>query len=526
MAEIRSLLGKQWVLPQATIAPAELVAWLQNQRGLDAPLQRTVPLEHRETVAIFGDYDCDGVTASAQFVRFFRRRGLEPVVRLPHRVLDGYGLSMDIVEELALKDVSLLITVDTGSTAIAEIALAQERGIDVIVTDHHHLGEELPLAYALVHPALKRNAPLPCPSGAGVVRLLLNALEGGDWPDSAIDDALAMIGTVADLVELRGINRQLVQRGLKQWNTLSSGPLALLRQRTKAHTSIDIAFRVAPRINAAGRMDDPRIALVALLEGGAPLDCLDSLNTERQQQTERFVRDGLAVARQSPDPLLWYANAEYPHGIIGLIAGRLTEATGKPSCIVTIDGDTCTASLRSTQHYHIAEGLQRCGDLLLSFGGHAQAGGCRFSRSSMEAFHIRLQEDVLRHADVSQLLPTLTVDAFLTPQAMTQELCNQLSTLEPFGQGNPEPRFLLQSVALDDSRIVGREQTHLQCRIGGRKAIGFGLGHIDPSGLFDAVCRVGMDTWQGMTQPQLFLDDVRISQPVRQAVHVKTLHRH
>jgi single-stranded-DNA-specific exonuclease len=531
MFEDASLTGKQWLLPAGgTQDIAGIVAQLLRTRKLDTPIappvfpnmeqvveRITAAVQRKEQIAIFGDYDCDGITATAQLVRFFRRKGMDPLVRLPHRIRDGYGLRPAIIEEFHLAGIELLITVDNGISATEEIALAKEYGIDTLITDHHAVGEDIPPATLVLHPELA-GCPGPHPSGAGVVFLLLEALEKGTWEERPIDMVLAMCGTVADLVELRGYNRQLVREGTQALQQIKSGPLALLRDTTGARTSTDIAFRVAPRINAAGRMADPLLALEALLSGGNPLDELDELNIQRQQQMHELY-DEVQSSIDKTSALLFAADKSYPHGLIGLIAGRLTEATGHPSCVVTIEGEECTASLRSPACYHITKGLARCTDLLTRFGGHAQAAGCNFPLRNVEALQKKLSEDIALHTDKQDLQPSIQIDAFLVPENITLAFCKALETLEPFGAGNPEPRFLLEGVELEGVKAVGKDGTHLQCSAVGCKAIGFGLASLkdDLHVPLDVLCRLQIDEWNGHAQPQLIIDDVRVAKraPVR-----------
>ena len=300
-------------------------------------------MEQRQHIVIFGDYDCDGITAAAQLARYFRRHDARHTVRLPHRVHDGYGVQPALVEELITKNVDLVITVDTGITAAPEIAALCDAGIDVIVTDHHAPGTTLPKATAVLHPDLAPDLATPAPSGSGVAHALLRALEGAPWQGMHVDRILAMLGTVADMVPLTGENRILVQRGLLACRDLTPGePLHDLLLQADVDparaSSTDIAFRIAPRINAAGRMDCPTVALEALLDGGTAVENLHALNRSRQLATEDALAAAMAeYADGDTPPLLASLNAEYEHGIIGLIAGRLTEAFGKPSMVATYD---------------------------------------------------------------------------------------------------------------------------------------------------------------------------------------------
>lgn len=472
-------------------------------------------VKRKECVGVFGDYDCDGITAAAQMVRYFERSGVQPMVRLPHRVHDGYGLSKAMAREWIARGVTLLITVDTGITAIDPIAMLREKGVDVIVVDHHHLQPELPLAFALLHPALTPQFPEPHPSGAGMAFLLLQALEGGAWDDMHADRALAMMGTVADLVELKGMNRAIVRQGLRSLQSLRGGPLAALRDsvgHVSALTSTDVAFRIAPRLNAAGRMDDPMLALEAILRGGVFIERLHRLNRARQDITGTFVAKAKREADASA-PLMASASEEYPHGIVGLIAGNLTESTGKPSIIAAIDGEYATASLRSPRRYHITEGLSRVSDLLESFGGHAQAAGCTVRVERWEKLVERLSQDIAARVAPGELMPFLEVDARLASADIALSLTSALDALQPFGQGNPEPHFLLSDVRARDLRRVGADRAHLQGTIAGHKAVGFSMGPLFDrlQGPLDVVCKIGIDLWNGRKGVQVFVEDAKPS---------------
>ena len=540
-----SLSGKLWSLPEHTEAlnASHVLLRLLTERGIaeDAKLvpptiypdmQKSVDrirhaADHKEMIGIFGDYDCDGVTASAQLVRYFRRQNTEAYVRLPHRVRDGYGLKSSIAQEIIDAGVKLLITCDTGIASVEEIAMLEDNGIDVIVTDHHSVHEELPKAFALIHPIVSTH-PLPHPSGSGVVFALICALEDGKWSAMYEDIALAMLGTVGDLVELKGHNRTLVQQGLKAFAKIEHGPLADLRDRcvSKDATirSTDIAFRVAPRINAAGRMAEADIALSALLDGGDALEKISLLNEQRQDITRSLLSAVVEDCEGGEQPpLIARVSTEYPHGIVGLIAGKLTEHFGKPSLVAHSDGETCTASLRSPACYNIAEGLGRSADLLISFGGHAQAAGCTFAMKDYEALRSRLIEDVRAHTDEQYLVPTLTIDAVLDAKDITETFCEKLHMLEPFGQGNAEPLFVLPNVTLQDARACGKDLTHLQARICGIKSIGFGLAHLaQGTEKCDVVVRVGIDEWNGKKQPQLFITDIGTNIVAQKKAHIRT----
>lgn len=472
-----------------------------------------------ERVGIFGDYDADGITGTALLMRMLRRRGSEPMVRLPHRAHDGYGLKASYIDEFATAKISLLLAVDTGITANAAVERAAELGIDVIIFDHHVLPEILPDAYAIIHPSVMDTPPAAAPCAAGVVFDFLCTMEGNTWEGIEEDRVLAMIGTVADVVSLRGRNRTLVQQGLRALEKLTTGPLAELATRVRtgssALSSHDIAFRIAPRINAAGRMADPMLALKAILEGGAALSELETLNRTRQDDTLTAMELALShidTAAGLP-PFLCAADERYQPGIIGLIAGKLCERYGRPGMAVCIRGEECTASLRSLPAYSIIEGLQRCSTHLTSFGGHRQAAGCTFPLAALTALTQALEKDVLKHVAAEDLVPMLPIDCALPLSTITLPLIRSLSALEPFGHENAEPLFLVEAAALSATRTVGAEGKHLQAMIGHCKAIGFGLGDFlaHTRAPLDLVCRLGIDTWNGRMQPQLFIVDMRVS---------------
>lgn len=537
MVTALSITGKIWHLPSAE---TDMSAWIGGRlsalqtngtQGWDDPsvfpdVEKAVSRVKRaiadsERIEIFGDYDCDGVTSTAQILRCLRRHGADPIVRLPHRLHDGYGLREKHIDECMSQGVTLLITVDTGIVAHDAVRKANGAGIDVIILDHHHVTNP-PDAYAILHPSLSPHFPKPHPSAAGVAFLFVEAFEGAPWEGRDTDLTLALFGTVADLVPLAGYNRRLVQEGLRAAQRLPDGPLHHLVEtvtKGKPLTSSDIAFRIAPRINAAGRMGDPMLALTALLDGGTPLRDLEAMNVLRQEETARCIDHALLHITADGDisydmlpAFLAVADASYTPGIVGLIAGKLTERFGRPSMAVHRNGDICTASLRSPVCYNIVEGLERIAHLLTDFGGHAQAAGCSFPFAHFDAIRTLLDEDIRSRTDLSQLLPGLQIDAVIHASDINIRLALALADLEPFGQGNAEPLFLIRNATLENVRRVGAEGKHVSATVGRSKLIGFGLGSMerDTARHMDLVCRIGMDTWNGKMTPQLFLVDAKL----------------
>ncbi len=523
---------------------ADIVSFFAKQRGLQDLLQteklvlsdpllfpemgRAVDrirsaIESGEIIGIFGDYDADGITGTAQLVRYFRRHGREPVVHLPHREKEGYGMKKPSIDLLHQKGVALLITVDTGITAKAEIEHAMSLGMDVIVTDHHSAPEGRPPAYAVIHPRIPSLYPNQHLSGSGVAFMLVRALEDGKaWPGIEQDVVLAAIGTVGDLVPLTGENRILVTRGLALVAKLQDCSLKLFFEQVKidgACTAADLAYRIVPRINASGRMDHPLVALEALLGSEEALGKLHSLNTHRQAMTEASY----ILAEKLIDPsqlFLCIASDQFTAGIVGLVAGKLTEKYGRPSLAATIDKDgVCTASIRSIPQYDVMRALRdpRVRELLDHSGGHAQAAGCSFHVSKLPDLIERLQQCMSDAGIGSQdLVPSLSIDLELPSTMIDKAFVLNLQRLEPFGQHNQEPLFLLKGQRLEQLKAVGKDGTHLQCRLaGGPKIIGFRFGHLlqtlSAGDEVDLVFSVGIQRWNGREDVQLMLKDIRKS---------------
>ena len=534
-----SLTGKLWKVHRPEPHDASIIDMLRTERGIiDDPsaklsdpflfpeMQKAVDriesaMKKKETIAIFGDYDCDGITASAQLVRFFRRHGIEPLVHLPDRLKEGYGMRKESIEALKKKGVSLIITVDTGISAHEEIVHAKDAGIDVIVTDHHRDKGGRPDAFAVIHPLIPSPVPNPHLCGAGVAFMLVRALEHGKpWQDIEIDIALAAIGTIGDLVPLVGENRVLVQHGLQCLGDLPPSPLKDLVDSVRGNTPIsatDVAFKIVPRLNAAGRMSHPILALNALLEGGEALKILHELNADRQT----FVSDLHAAMEPSIDllhPFIVLGHSDITPGTAGLLASRFTERFFRPSLVAALLGDRAVASIRSIPEIDAMDCLSHpsVSSLLTSFGGHRQAAGCTFPQKHMGALQQALNALMMKRGITSDsLVPTLDIDAALEPQTLSLSFVRTMQGLSPFGQGNDEPVFLLSSQTLSDLRPVGSEGAHLQLRIGGTKAIAFRLGnileHLSEREPYDIACRVGANAWNGKETVQLFVEDVRKS---------------
>ena len=476
-----------------------------------------------ERICVHGDYDVDGISATAVAVLVLRELGAKVEWRLPSRFDEGYGLARETIEQLAADGVHLVLTVDCGITAVAEVARAKELALDVIVTDHHRPAERLPDCPVVA----TRPSSYPCADlcGTGVVYTLGRALLGDDDPALARLLDLVALATIADVVPLVDENRALAAAGLLSLARTRRPGLQALMQSAKvdpaAVDSTAVGFRLAPRINAAGRLGRPDVALQLLLtDDRAEADRLaaelEDLNRERQGVEEKIVREARArveamspADRQRRGYVLW--DESWHEGVIGIVASRLVERFGRPVVLVARSGEGWKGSGRSIPDFDLHGGLAACADHLERYGGHRAAAGLSIATEQLEPF----ADAFGRHADTVlagvDLRPTTAVDAVVPANELTLDLAQELERLAPFGLGNPEPTLLVASVEPAAAATVG-EGKHLRFRIkqherDGGSAIAFGLGGelerlLDASRL-DVAFRLKENRWNGTVAPQL-----------------------
>ena len=452
--------------------------------------------EKGQTAVVYGDYDVDGISASAIMLLTLRDYGMKAVSYIPDRHQEGYGLNREAVEKCAGMG-GLLITVDCGITSVREVARARELGMTVIVTDHHTLPEELPQADAVIDPLLP---PYPFPGlcGAGVAYMLRRALLGPERALECLD--LAALATVADMVPLTGENRVLVSLGLKQLKDTARPGIAALKASAGIRpempfTSEQIAFQLAPRLNASGRLSSARTALSLLLtddraEAEALSFELEQLNTARRQ-AEKAVIDRAEESIRLMDlcrlRAIVVAGEDFDSGVVGLAAGRIAEKYGYPTVVLSLQGEQAVGSARSAGDIDIYRALYSVRDLYSRFGGHKQAAGLTLRRSDVDVFRERLSDAVEAQLSDRTLMPRLIYDAQLPLSAVNGETWQYLQKMEPFGMGNPEPVFYLPGVTVDDARAVGSDQSHLKMslvqREDRRAGIAFRMGHMAKAGL-------------------------------------------
>ena len=422
-----------------------------------------------KTIAVYGDYDADGVCACSILMEALHEEGASLAYYIPSRHTEGYGLNAEAVRALAEK-CSLLVTVDCGITSVEETALARELGLTVIITDHHQPPEVLPDADVVMDPLL---GSYPCPwlCGAGVALKLCQALQGPAGAEKRLD--LAALATVADIVPLLGENRYIVREGMRRIETSSRpGLQALLKSSglSMPLKSDDLAYRLAPRINAAGRLGDAKLGVHLLLTPDPAkaehiAGLLEQANRERQSLEREMTARAetqLADSDLSAAHVLLVSGEGWNPGLVGLTAGRLCEKYHLPAVALSIRGETASGSCRSIPGVNIYRMLTACADLLEHFGGHEQAAGLTVRTGNIPLLQERLEEVIAGTAPAECFLPSREYDLAVPFSAWTPDTLALLDQLEPTGCGNPAPLFLLESAEIQSLRRVGRDGSHLK----------------------------------------------------------------
>lgn len=468
------------------VGPEEAAAFLDGvgevghdpfaMKGMDAAVERLQRAWRAgERVVVYGDYDGDGVTASAVLTQALGRLGVRADVYIPHRVDEGYGLNAQALEAVAAQGAGLVVTVDCGTGSVAEVERARALGLDVIVTDHHLPPETLAPATALLNPRQPGCAyPTKSLAGVGVAYKLLQGLLRA-WPGAPPLEAeeyldLVALGTISDVVPLRGENRLLVRGGLERMRLRPRPGVAALARRAgvrlEAIQARDVSFVLGPRINAAGRMDDAILAYNLLMARdeahAAPLaEELEQHNLQRQRELARVLHEARAAldgqGDEAPAIVVW--GEGWPLGIVGLVASRLMEEHRRPAFVCSLTDEAARGSARTPEGYHAVEALEGCADLLARYGGHARAAGFTAPIENLP----RLRRRLVRWAEGRGAAePALGIDAWLRLASVDWGLHAWLQRLGPFGQGNPEPLFAARRVRARGVRTSGEQREHLR----------------------------------------------------------------
>ena len=486
-------------------------------------------VDDNETIGVFGDFDVDGLTGTAILIRMIRSLGGKAVPYIPNREIDGHGMSKQAIDSFQNAGVTLITTVDTGSTAVEEIAYAKQLGIDTVITDHHLMETDRPDAIAIVNPHIASSESVGY-SGAGVAFKVAQALSenaGGKFPEELLP--LAALGTIADIVPLVSENRTLVKEGLKVLGQTELAGLRALLDISRPPgasgrpTTELVSFYMAPRLNAPGRMGDAEPSLELLTtnnvsEAHALANRLDADNLKRRSLSEKvWDHASTQFDIKSDDPIVVVRCDGFAMGLLGPLAGRLSELSGKPSIAYQVVAGLARASCRSNESLDLHMALSNHTDRFERFGGHARAAGFSIKIEFLPSLLDDIRKRTAWSALTSPALPALHADAEVKLEDLTISTWNFVSSMEPFGEGNRQPVLVTYGAVPLDVRTVGVGGKHLKISFeaNGRRidSIGFGLGDRPlGSGSVDIAFQLRSEIWQGKTRHQLGLKDIRPSE--------------
>lgn len=505
--------------------------------GMTAAVERLITaIEGQELISVHGDYDVDGITGTALLTESLQAFGAQVSYHIPLRLKDGYGLSADALKSSAADGARVVVSVDCGISAHAEASLAAELGLDLVITDHHQPPEQLPEALALINP---HQAGCSFPEkdlcGVGVAFFLLialrKALRDKGWfeqrpePDLRHQLDLVSLGTVADLVPLTGVNRILVRVGLQVLARGERPGIQALKEVAQVRdvSAGVVGFRLAPRLNAAGRLEDAALGVELLLtkdllRARELAKQLDGFNQQRRLIEKETFEQAVALLDGEEERFsVVLADPGWHSGVIGIVASRIVERFGRPTLLIAMQQDSGKGSGRSVRGFHLYRGLQACSQDLLGFGGHEYAAGFSIEPSSLESFkeHFELQARASLTAD--DLRPTLLFEGEIGLDELTPDLVIELESLAPFGMGNPEPIFLARNVEFHRVQAIG-DGSHLRgiARQGGYSCSCIGFSMADRLEEFTGPCDLlftpGLNVWKKRSNVQLRLRDLRPSQ--------------
>lgn len=486
-------------------------------------------IEQCETILIFGDYDADGVTSTALLVYALRKLNANVLTYIPNRFTEGYGPNEAAFRWAKQQGVSLIVSVDTGISATYEAEVAKELEIDFIITDHHEPPPELPDAYAIINPK-QLDCPYPFKelAGVGVAFKLAHALLG-DVPTSLLD--LVAIGTVSDLVPLKGENRKFVIDGIPRIEQSDKpGIQALLASCGVKGHSLDeeqIGFMLGPRLNAAGRMDSAEIALELLIatndeEAHICAEQLNELNKARQKEVEEITKQAISIVEDhyKNDRVIVLFHEAWNSGVIGIVASRLVERYYRPVVILTKEHDDNEAkgSARSIESFHLFANLSSCRDILTHFGGHTMAAGLTIPLENIDELRERLNRYAFEQLNEDDFIPITEVDVQCDVKDVTIDMLEEIARLAPFGVGNPKPKFLLKNKQLSQIRKIGSQENHLKFQLKEDdnilEGVGFRFGYlfheISQETNVNVVGELTINEWNGFRKPQLMLSDLSV----------------
>ena len=498
---------------------------LDMEKATDRIMQA---IKNKEKTIIYGDYDVDGITSITVLKKFLQERGLETDYYIPNRLEEGYGLNVDAIQEIAQKKYKLMITVDCGASGIEEIKLANSKGIETIVTDHHEQLDELPAAYAIINPKRRDNTyPFRGLAGVGVVFKLIQAISkklGLDEKEYLKYLDIVCIGTISDIVPLVDENRVIAKLGLMLVECTKNIGLKELISETK-YKNIDstmISFAIAPRINACGRMGKQEEALQLFLtenleEAKEITKKLERYNSERQETEKNIFEQAIKkIETENLKELnsIVLASENWHHGVIGIVASRITEKFYKPTILICIEGDEGKGSGRSVPGFDLHQALVDSSQFLKKYGGHEMAVGLSLEKEKINDFK-KYFEEISKAKNVKQLIPVINIDCEITKKELNKKTIEQIKLLEPFGEKNKQPLVIYKNLKITSLRALS-EGKHLKLMLKDDNvivnAIGFNLGELSNEYLIgdkvDIVGTIETNAYNGQEQIQINLKDI------------------
>lgn len=493
--------------------------------------------ENNEKITIYGDYDVDGITSIAILYKYLKNMGIEVDYYVPDRMVEGYGVNRDALDKIHEGGTSLIITVDTGITAVEEAEYAKSIGLDFIVTDHHECKEKIPEVYAAIDPK-RKDCPYPFKSlaGVGVVFKLIQALDKDNSPENLMDEYadLMCLGTVADISPLIDENRVIVTEGLKRFKTTKNiGLKALIDVSTngKAITTSTIGYTIAPRINASGRLGcaSTSVELFLTEDEKKAAELADSLcheNTLRQQTEQKMFKEALEYIEQHPeiknDDILVIPHENWHHGIVGIVSSKITKKYYKPSILFAVDGGSAKGSGRSVSGFNLFGALEHSSDLLEKFGGHELAAGLTIKAENIEPFRKAINEYAKGKIEEATLIPTISLDAQIKVTYITIDTVHDINRLQPFGVNNPTPAFSVRNIKIHRISVMS-EGKHLRMTLfkDGKyvDAVGFGMGDyysmFKEGDFIDVAFALDINDYKGFQNVQMILKDMRITESAK-----------
>lgn len=493
-------------------------------------------INNNESIFIYGDYDVDGVSSTSILCLYFESIDYPVSYYIPNRLEEGYGINEEAIRKIHEQDCKLIISVDCGITSVKEVELANELGMDVIITDHHECQSEIPNAYAVVNPKQEDcNYPFDMLCGCGVAFKLIQALTPEDVFKITMYNYLeiATLATICDIVPLVDENRIIVKNGLK---LMKEGKNLGLRELikicgvdTEKIGSSHIGFAIGPRINASGRLGYSYLGVQLFTtkdehEAHEIARMLEEKNNERQMIEAKMYHEAEEIIksneRYESDKVLVIANEGWQHGIIGIVASKLTEKYYKPTILLTIEDGEATGSARSIKGFSIFDALMKCKDLLNKFGGHDQAAGLGLDADKVDT----LRDEVNKIADYNltseDMIENINVEFELSEDKVSLDLVDELHKLEPFGLSNPSPRFIMRNLVLDDIFTLGKNKQHLKLNVYNEntyECIGFNMAHLkenfNPGDKVDILFQLDENNYMGNRTVQFLLKDMRLAHP-------------